>query len=1305
MSEPRRLGGPAAHMTFTRVDGRPVLAVGRSQGIELRSAPDNEVLRVVDRQLSVDALVRLPGRDGAPELMAAGTPDGVVLLFDPATGELVAEQRVSGSEVTDLAMAVLADGTRVVAAAHDDGISLWNPNGGPPQPLPDSAADGRTRPFRICAYRALGAQWLACAYNDDSLAVWNLDAADRPLVARLPQVHEGAVWSLVAVDEPASGYVVATGSADGTIKLWQADPDNGLRQGRQLTESATVRRLRFVRDVDVPLLVSAAASGAVSLWRFDGPTDRPLRVLRRHQGEAWSLACATTAGGGVLIASGSQHGDVEISAHDTELVNDTAGRDLFVANRTTWTAVSGATANGPYVACAGVDRVIQVVDPDPELATAEFGPLAVVTPTRTLDAHSSTVRALATAGTALDPHLISGGADHRVLDWDPRTGEFRRELPMKHQGEVWALATFSLEGVLHAASGSADGSVQVCGLVGDDSAVEVATDVGGVNAVVATPHEGTTLLTVASTRGVRVVSAQGPETAAIVSRHPVSAACAMVDGQQHLVVTARQSGDASVLELVDPANRTVAVAFRYTATSSQITALAATRADRDMLIFGGLDDGQLLIWQLDGTLIGTPIQTGLGTIRALGMVDVAASDDTGLSVTRPALFAAADTGRLRLWPLAAGDLLRSGGSIGTGVRPASILLQDQPTAEDKLSREVLVDTIRTVLMSDSTDPPVVVGVHGPWGHGKSSVLRLLRSKIDSAGAAAAMGKRVAPTHHLVPRAPEPDERGRRGRPRPPKPEKKVRTSLSRAWAWKRMARAGGHRRLDYEMHPLEESGGAKKNVITVWFSPWMYESPQQVWAGLTREIINAIAGRLSVPEQERLWFDLYLRRNGSAAMRRRILASYLPRTLPGLLLGLLTVALVLAVSVAVGVAAWQTGGVQALIGSTVLLGGTALAVIVNLALKSFKQVQDWMEPDGPTRPPSEGIGGAGTDGDWRSARDPLQSSERGYLYLLQHDVQEVVDLAVGRSSVVIMVDDLDRCRPAIVADAIEAINLFLNNAFGDCHFVIALDPATVAAQLETVYESLHRRAEEDPATFGHLQRTGWRFMEKIVDLPIRLPRLIDDQIETYLGALLDTGTRRKPPPPAPAPVPSAAPASAQPPPVAEAREAGPAPAPAPPPVDVVTAIRRVDELEQLPEVRLALKEAVRKLPHRNPRQIKAFVNLWRFYMVLDDRTGQLSTSRKVVERHSVEMARFVEMMIRWPWLLDTLTSMRGEENVSSPTVLANLIDRSADDRHWAEVITAAGMDPADPTIIGLRALFRRPGMARDAFALIAARYL
>jgi len=385
----------------------------------------------------------------------------------------------------------------------------------------------------------------------------------------------------------------------------------------------------------------------------------------------------------------------------------------------------------------------------------------------------------------------------------------------------------------------------------------------------------------------------------------------------------------------------------------------------------------------------------------------------------------------------------------------------------------------------------------------------------------------------------------------------------------------------------------------------------------------------------------------------------------------------------------------------------------------MKGFPTWFDPAAVTRSSSAGILSREPGAD---TADPLDAGGRGYLYLLQHDVRELVDLATEHASFYIFVDDLDRCSPAIVADTIEAVNLFLTKAFGPCNFVLALDPATVAAHLETAHPSIQERAMDDPVSFGHLRHTGWRFMEKIVDLPIRLPRIPDAAISNYLNELLNAGSAGQ----------GALPVAAETPEAAAAPDAGPPAAtragsqpesvrpaelagrsrfqPGPPSTPAGATSGGLDgatltgRMEDVPLVRDALTNAVLNLPGRNPRQTKAFINLWRFYMVLDYELGYMTNSITATRVHSAEMARLVEIMVRWPWLLDALGARRPVGS-DAKTVLADLMRASGDDAEWERVTTSAHMDVFDESTVGLRELLLRRGGEPDTLIAIASRYL
>ena len=131
-------------------------------------------------------------------------------------------------------------------------------------------------------------------------------------------------------------------------------------------------------------------------------------------------------------------------------------------------------------------------------------------------------------------------------------------------------------------------------------------------------------------------------------------------------------------------------------------------------------------------------------------------------------------------------------------------------------------------------------------------------------------------------------------------------------------------------------------------------------------------------------------------------------------------------------------------------------------------------------------------------RSPDYGAQTGFFYLLQADLQRVLDLvATNKRPLVVFVDDLDRCAPGTVVQVIEAINLFLAGEYPNCIFVIAMEPDMVAAHVEAAYGNLAQRLEQSGAAFD----LGWRFLEKIVQLPLTLPALEPDRATGFAESL------------------------------------------------------------------------------------------------------------------------------------------------------------------------------------------------------------
>jgi len=1271
--ETQRLGGALEHLLFLKISGDLVLATGRSLGAELVDLNTKRVTRVIGEGKPADALSALPS-DGVSDALLVGGPDGVIRQYDPQSGALRRQQQIGDGAIRDLAVAERS-GCMLVAAASEGGIRLWTAEGHDTEPVKFVPRPQRARPFRICFGGSDSARYLVCAFTDGWLAAWNLDAVDQEPSWR--QAHSGPIWTLIDLkDDDRREPLVASGGSDRALCVWGIADDGALVARQKFEADGTIRRLGHAVDGEsedkVPMLASASATGAVSLWRYDGPADRPLMEAARHRGEVYSIACASTAEG-VIVASGDFNGDLEISRLSSNVLKSM--RTFFRTDGPISAVAGGTSAAGPFLACAGATGQIRVIDPETGAQLQSFS-------------HGRAVRALAAGGA----HLLSSGLDHRVLDWDPDTGELRSELPMGHGAEIHALATATHRGVLYALSGGLDGTVRCCPLDDPEASTELASGCGQVTglAVVDGPEVSTTVVVIGSTQGLLQVSMDEPGVVRSIAPYSVQAVCVVFDGSLPKVVAARTDGS---VDLYDPVRLTQVAAYAAPSPARPVRVLASHLSERgDSLVLGGCDEGYLLKWRVDGRLVGAPSRSGRSAIRALHVTEAAKRG-------RPVLLTGGDDASIREWLISPDQPLVSGGSFGSPIRVASILLQDQPADADLLAREALTSTIVDAFAAEGTAAPVVVGIHAPWGQGKSSLLRQIQARLDPELPQAPGGAGREPTYEL---------RTRDGRPVDKGP-------ITSAWAWKRLQQRVRENRLPYEMVPVD----GVRRAITVWFNPWMYENPDQVWAGLTQEITQSVMARLPEEQRRRLFFDLNLKRTGAEAMRRQILASARPRSIRGLVLVAVAVLATITTIVGAVAALVNSNKLGDVVGVAVATFLVTLAVTSRVIYSSMKGFPTWFDPAAVTRSSSAGILSRESGGD---PADPLDAGGRGYLYLLQHDVRELVDLATEHASFYIFVDDLDRCSPAIVADTIEAVNLFLTKAFGPCNFVLALDPATVAAHLETAHPSIQQRAMDDPVSFGHLRHTGWRFMEKIVDLPIRLPRIPDAAISNYLNELLNAGsagngghtvaadtadTEAAPD----ADPPAAARAGSQSEPVRPAGKLNgnriqpwqsPIPAGASP--DGLDAATLTSRMEDVPLVRDALTNAVLNLPGRNPRQTKAFINLWRFYMVLDYELGYMTNSITATRVHSAEMARLVEIMVRWPWLLDALGARRPVGS-DAKTVLADLMQASGDDEEWNRVATSAHMDVIDESTVGLRELLQRRGGEPDTLIAIASRYL
>ena len=264
---------------------------------------------------------------------------------------------------------------------------------------------------------------VASGSGDETVKLWDPATG---AVRRTLEGHSGRVW---AVAFSPDGRLVASGSGDETVKLW--DPATGAVRRTLEGHSEGVWAVAF--SPDGRLVASGSGDETVKLW--DPATGAVRRTLEGHSEGVWAVAFSPD---GRLVASGSGDETVKLWDPATGAVRRTleghSGRVGAVA----------FSPDGRLVASGSGDETVKLWDP----ATGAVR--------RTLEGHSGRVGAVAFSP---DGRLVaSGSGDETVKLWDPATGAVRRTLE-GHSGWVGAVA-FSPDGRL-VASGSGDKTVRL----------------------------------------------------------------------------------------------------------------------------------------------------------------------------------------------------------------------------------------------------------------------------------------------------------------------------------------------------------------------------------------------------------------------------------------------------------------------------------------------------------------------------------------------------------------------------------------------------------------------------------------------------------------------------------------------------------------------------------------------------------------------------------------------------------------------------------------------------------------------------
>ncbi|MFI7415596.1 P-loop NTPase fold protein [Streptomyces sp. NPDC049627] len=602
---------------------------------------------------------------------------------------------------------------------------------------------------------------------------------------------------------------------------------------------------------------------------------------------------------------------------------------------------------------------------------------------------------------------------------------------------------------------------------------------------------------------------------------------------------------------------------------------------------------------------------------------------------------------------------------------------DRPAGSDLLDRMALVHAVADLLTPAEANPqtaggslaedgtgPSVVAIEGPWGSGKSTIMQLIEKEVH------ARQQDVIPPG--VGRWQRWKKRARKRMPRLRRHNLPVRSAIKLLLAQRRPG-PQSRRSLWPLLRRTPARPASPRTVVTVRFNPWAYQTSDQIWAGLSREIVEASRPAQGAAGRAR---EAYWLRRNAQRLDRHLLRRTVSRRLlsPFLRLGVFALLVPVVAQLAKADADYRWSG-HTVNAASLAIGLPVLLLALGLMHTALRfllgRARSFLPGEILDGPVLSGAFATTTGSAPDSAlRDPYYNARSGYLYLIQHDISDLLEtISSSGRELIVFIDDLDRCSARATAEVFEAINLFLSGAlhFQDrsapsrvapCRFVLGLDSSVVAAHLDRAYTDFGsaqgQAGHQDPSW-------GWTFLRKLIQLPITLPPIAHHSLAAAVSSLLG------PVAPSTDPHTSFAAPAASPTPATGSAIASPAP------TDIASHQPELEAqvlaLETHPAIRDRLQDRLTAQRHLSMRETKRLLTVWQFYLrVLAYKEG---TAQALSVEDATHLISLAEITARWPSLQAALST-----RVEGQTGLAVLTPHTDDDVRWSKALRRLGLESA-----------------------------